>query len=55
MELSEESAVNQEKKKEGEREDGRKKTLLLTTSPFSWVFSLLLCYFSSAFTVRQAG
>lgn len=34
MELSEESAVNQKKKKEGEREDGRKKTLLLTTSPF---------------------
>lgn len=44
MELSEESAVNQEKKGEGEREDGGgEKKLLLTTSPFfSWVFSLLL-------------
>lgn len=34
MELSEESAVNQEKKKEGEREDGRKKNSAADYFPF---------------------
>lgn len=45
MELSEESAVNQEKKeRESERMVGKKKkTLLADYFPFfSWVFSLLL-------------
>lgn len=45
MELSEESAVNQEKKeRESERMVEKKKLLLADYFPFfSWVFSLLLC------------
>lgn len=56
MELSEESAVNQEKKeRESERRVEKKNFSLLTTSPFILGFSL--CYsplFFSVFSVRQA-
>lgn len=56
MELSEESAVNQEKKEsESERRVEKKNFSLLTTSPFILGFSL--CYsplFFSVFSVRQA-